>query len=1044
MADEKEKNQHIGYIKPRKIEQEMEESYLDYAMSVIIARALPDVRDGLKPVHRRILYAMHTLGLSYGASYRKSATVVGEVLGKYHPHGDIAVYDSLVRMAQDFAMRYPLIAGQGNFGSSDGDAPAAMRYTEAKMAQVTSEILSDIGKDTVYFMDNYDGTQKEPKVLPAKLPNLLINGTMGIAVGMATNIPPHNLKEVVDAALHLLDHPKATVEDLIKILPGPDFPTGASIYNAQEIKNAYATGKGRVTMRAKAQIEETKKGFAIIISELPYQVNKALLVEKIADLVKDKKIQGISDLRDESDREGTRVVLELKRDSYPKKVLNQLYKKTPMQSAFYVNMLALVDGIQPRVLNLKMIIQCYINHRKEVVRRRCKFDLEVARQRVHILKGFKIALDNLNKVISIIKKSKTKEEAAKNLIKNFKLTEIQAAAILEIKLHQLARLERQKIEDEYKEKKKLIVELEDILAKPKRILKVIKDELLDLKERYGDQRRTKIYRKAVSEFTSEDLIPNEEVVIVVTKGNYIKRLPISTYKAQRRGGKGVLGISTKEEDTVEHLVATFTHDNVLFFTNKGRVFQLKVYEIPRGSRLSKGQAIVNILQIGPDENITGVITLEDFQKGKYLVMATKGGMVKKTAMKEYSQVRKSGLIAIRLKKDDELKWVKPTFGSDEIILVTAMGQAIRFSEKDTRPMSRGTMGVKGVNLKKGDYVVGMSIILEKRRITTKKSKRGIKADLLVISENGYGKKTLLKNYHLQRRGGVGIKTYRATKKTGRLVDSWIIDRGNCDLIMISKAGQVIRLPVDTISRYGRVTSGVRLMKLNAKDNVATVVICIENGKEEEKMAKVKEEKRVGTALQEKEQKKEQKMAEKQKEAVEEKKKIEEMKKAVKEIKEKAMTAKLQKSRKEAKKEREKKIKKSKPKKVKVKKAKRKVPTQGWSASGRKIKKAKKIVKKPKSKKEKPKKIAKKKVAVKRSKKKKVTKKVKKITKKPKIKKIPKKRIARKPKVKKKTTKKVIKKLKAKKVKKTKPKKTSKAFSKKRGRTKKRGRKKIFT
>ncbi len=1007
MADEKEKKQEMGYIKPRKIEQEMEESYLDYAMSVIVARALPDVRDGLKPVHRRILYAMHTLGLSYGASYRKSATVVGEVLGKYHPHGDIAVYDSLVRMAQDFAMRYPLIAGQGNFGSCDGDAPAAMRYTEAKMASITSQILLDIGRDTVDFMDNYDGTQKEPKVMPARLPNLLINGTMGIAVGMATNIPPHNLKEVIDTTLHLLDRPKATVEDLIEFLPGPDFPTGASIYNTQEIKNAYATGKGKIVMRAKASIEETEKGFSIIIYELPYQVNKAMLVEKIAELAKDKKIQGISDLRDESDRNGMRVVIELKKDSYPKKVLNQLYKKTSMQSAFYVNMLALVDGIQPRVLNLKMIIQYYINHRKEVVRRRCEFDLEKARQRLHILEGFKIALDNLNKIISTIKKSKNKEEAGKNLIKNFKLSEIQAAAILEMKLHQLARLERQKIEDEYKEKKKLITELEDILAKPKRILKVIKDELLEIKEKYGDERRTKIYRKAVDKFTSEDLIPNEEAIVVVTKGNYIKRLPISTYKSQGRGGKGVIGISTKEEDTVEHLVATFTHDNVLFFTNKGRVFQLKVYDIPRSSRLSKGQAIVNILQIGPDENVTGVITLEDFQKSKYLVMATKGGMIKKTAMKEYSQVRKSGLIAIKLKKDDELKWVKPTHGSDEIILITAHGQAIRFSEKDTRPMSRGTMGVKGINLKKDDFVVGMSIILEKIKLAAKKSVKGIKADLLVISENGYGKKTLLKKYHLQRRGGVGIKTYRITGKTGELVDAWIMDKGNCDLIMISRAGQVIRLPIDSISRYGRVTSGVRLMKLNTKDNVSTVV-CIENEKLEGKEDKTEdktEDKKVVTASQKKEQEKIQEMEKKK----EKDKEIEEMKEAVKEIKEKALDTKTSKSAlKDIEDE-------QKPRKYEVKKDKKKEEGEKKSV----VKKIKRI---------KLDKIKKKKVQKKVKKSKKVKKPMKKI-----------KKVVKKPKTKKKKVKKV-----AKKVKKTKPKKTSKTFPKKRGRSKKRGRKKIFT
>jgi DNA gyrase subunit A len=1007
MADEKETNQEIGLVKPRKIEQEMEESYLDYAMSVIISRALPDVRDGLKPVHRRILYAMYNLGLTHTAKYRKSATIVGETLGKYHPHGDVAVYDSMVRMAQDFAMRYPLISGQGNFGSQDGDAAAAMRYTEAKMASITSEMLTDIEKDTILFMDNYDGTQKEPQVLPARLPNLLLNGTMGIAVGMATNIPPHNLNEIVDGTLHLIDKPSATVEDLIEFIPGPDFPTGGSIYNLEEIKNAYATGKGGIVMRAKANIEEVKRGYQIVISELPYQVNKAMLVEKIAQLIQDKRIQGVSDLRDESDREGVRIVLDLKRDSYPKKVLNQLYKCTPMQSVFYVNMVALTDGLQPRVLTLKMILQYYISHRQQVVRKRCEFDLKKAKERAHILEGLKIALDNLSKVISIIKKSKTKEEAHKNLVKKFKLTEIQTTAILEMRLHQLAKLERKKIEDEYKEKLKLITELKNILLKPKRILKIIKEELLQLKEKYRDERRTKIHRKTVGEFASEDLIPNEEVIVTVTKGNYIKRLPLSAYKAQRRGGKGVIGISTKEEDIVEHLVDTFTHDNILFFTNKGRVFQLKVYDIPRGSRLSKGQAIVNLLQIGPDENITGVITLQDFKKGKYLVMATKCGMIKKTPMEDYSNVRKSGLIAVRLKGNDELKWVKPTFGSDEIILVTSGGQAIRFSEKDIRPMSRGTMGVRGIKLK-GDCVVGMSIILKKRNLTVKKSTRGIKTDLLVISENGFGKKTSLKNYHLQRRGGVGIKTAKITERTGKLVDVWIIDKENCDLIMISKAGQVIRLPIDSISRYGRVTSGVRLMRLNAKDRVATVV-CIEKEKTQREEAV--------TVLQEGRQVKAPPFAKTSKGKQKEEEKKE---------KKRVVTKKVQKV---------------KPKKVKIKKVKKVKPKKAIKKKKLIKKKAKKVTKK----KTKKTMIKKEKKKVKKSEgKKKPTKKIKKITKKPKTKKKKVKNIVKKPKVKKVPTKGWSasggKKTKSK----PKSKKPSKTSSKKRGKSKKRGRKKIFT
>lgn len=807
-------------IEPCFIEKEAQDSYLDYAMSVIIARALPDVRDGLKPVHRRILYAMWDLGLKPGAKFRKSATVVGEVLGKYHPHGDVAVYDSMVRMAQDFAMRYPLVWGQGNFGSMDGDAAAAMRYTEAKLAHISEEMLADIDKETVNFILNYDGTQKEPQVLPAKIPNLLLNGTMGIAVGMATNIPPHNLSEICDGINHLIEHPNCDVEELLQFIKGPDFPTGGIIYDINTIKQTYATGKGSIVMRAKTDIVEDKAGhFKIIVSEIPFQINKAALLEKIATLVKDKKIDGIRDLRDESNKDGVRIVIELKKDSYPKKILNQLFDMTPLQDSFHVNMLALVDGIQPKVLNLKMILEYYLAHRKEVVRRRCEFDLARAKERAHILKGLKIAVDNIDAVIKLIKKSKDREEAKINLIKKFKLTEVQAVAILEMKLQQLANLERLKIEQELKEKLALIKELESILSSPKKILGIIKKETEEIKDKYGDERRTQIVAHAVKEFAVEDLIPDEATIIVVTADGYIKRLSPGMFKTQGRGGKGVIGLTTKEEDTVEHLLSTTTHSDILFFTTRGRVFQLKAYDVPAASRTSKGQAIVNFLQLAPEEKISAILSVKELGEGdfKYLVMVTSAGIIKKVNIGDFANVRRSGLIAIKLKDGDRLEWVKPSSGKDEIVLVTAQGQSIRFKEIKIRPMGRNASGVRGIRLKGKDEVIGMDVIdpaLVAKNLL----------DLLIVTENGFGKRTNLKNYKVQGRGGLGIKTAKVTPKTGKIISAQVASsKDERDLIVISKYGQVIRLPFGSISVLGRATQGVRLMRFKERDDAAASV-----------------------------------------------------------------------------------------------------------------------------------------------------------------------------------------------------------------------------
>lgn len=808
---------NIGKIQSREITSEMQQSYLDYAMSVIVSRALPDVRDGLKPVHRRILYSMWSTGLKSGAKFRKSATVVGEVLGKYHPHGDMAVYDSMVRMAQDFSLRYPLVKGQGNFGSMDGDGAAAYRYTEAKLASIAEEMLVDIEKDTVDFVPNFDGQHKEPNVLPANLPQLLLNGSMGIAVGMATNIPPHNLNELVDGVSHLIDNPEASVEDLVNFIPGPDFPTGGIIYNKKDILEVYRTGRGKILTRAKADILETKAGaFQIVVTEMTYATNKATLIEKIADLVRDGKILGIRDLRDESDKDGVRVVIELKKDAYPQKVLNKLYTMTDLQKNFGVNMLALVDGIEPTVLNLKSILEYYVAHRKSVVTRRTKFDLEKARDRAHILEGLKKALDHIDEIISIIKQSLNREVAHANLMKTFKFSEKQATAILEMRLQTLAGLERKKIEDELKEKLALIQELEAILKSEKRILGIVKEELQKAREKFGDERKTKIIKSGVGEFKQEDLIPNEEAIITITEKGYIKRMDPTAYKVQKRGGKGVIGAITKEEDAIKKVLGVMTHDNLLFFTDSGKVFQTKAYEIPASSRVAKGQSIVNFLQLSQEENVTAVIAFNKEDAYKYLIMTTELGTVKKTDIEDFDNVRRSGLIAINLQKGDALRWVEATTGEDEVVITTSNGQAIRFKEKDVRPMGRTAAGVRGIKLKKDDKVVGMDMVF--------KNQKG--NQLLIITENGYGKRSDLKAYKIQKRGGSGIKTANVTSKTGKLIGAGVInvDEIEEDLIISSEKGQIIRIPLNSISLLGRATQGVRVMKPQAGDKVSAITV----------------------------------------------------------------------------------------------------------------------------------------------------------------------------------------------------------------------------
>lgn len=805
-----------GKVQERGIVREMEQAYLDYAMSVIVARALPDIRDGLKPVHRRILFAMNEMGLRYNHRYQKCAGVVGEVLKKYHPHGDLAVYDTLVRLAQYWSMRYMLVDGQGNFGSVDGDSPAAMRYTECRLHRLSDELLADIDKDTVDFMPNYDGSAEEPKVLPSKLPNLLLNGAQGIAVGMATNIPTHNLGELVDGIKHLIDNSDATIDDLMEHIKGPDFPTGANIYNIADIKEAYSTGKGRIVMRADAEIEEKKNGHRIIVTSLPFQVNKADLITRIANLVKDKKLDGITDIRDESDRKAhVRIVIDLRQNSYPKKILNRLFDLTPMQSAFHVNMLALVDGIQPQVLNLKQILDHFVTHRAIVVRRRTEFELKKAKERAHILEGLLIALKDIDLVIETIRASKDRDEARVNLIAKFNLTDVQANAILDMRLSQLAALERQKIEDEYKALLERIKELEAILADEQKIRQIIKDELSEIKAKYGDDRKTKIIPNAVNAFTALDLIPNEEVVVLITAGNYIKRLPNTAYRAQARGGKGVSGITTKDEDVVEHLLVASTHDDVYFFTNTGRLFKTKVYEIPSASRQAKGTPLVNVIQIGQNELVTTAITSSENTDGyKYFVFATRKGQIKRTAIEAYANVRKTGIIAMALPNDDELRWVHRSSGTDQIFQATAKGQAISYDEDEVRVVGRSAGGVKGINLRSDDRVISMDIIGS----TTKSP------DLFIVLENGYGKRTSFDHFRTQHRGGLGLKCANATDKTGKVVTVDVVTDDTVDALIISKNGVVIRTAVKDIRRLGRDTQGVTLIKLNNGDAVASVAL----------------------------------------------------------------------------------------------------------------------------------------------------------------------------------------------------------------------------
>jgi len=802
----------------RDIVKEMEESYLDYAMSVIVSRALPDVRDGLKPVHRRILYSMHELGLRSGAKFRKSATVVGDVLGKYHPHGDSAVYDSMVRMAQDFAMRYPLVKGQGNFGSMDGDNAAAMRYTEAKMEKITDEMLADIEKDTVDFRPNYDGRLKEPIVLPSRIPALLLDGSMGIAVGMATNIPPHNLGEVLRGLLHLIDHPEATIEDLMQFIKGPDFPTGGVIYDIEMIKTAYSTGRGSIKVRGRADIEERKSGrFQIVITEIPYQVNKSNLVKAIADLVRDKKVSGISDVRDESNREGVRVVVELKRDAFPKKILNQLYKFTSLQSSFGFNMIALIDGIQPRLIDLKTILEEFVKHRQVVVRRRTEFELRVAQARAHILEGLKIALDDIDAVIATIRASDTKEIAKENLIKQFNLSEIQAKAILDMRLQTLAGLERKKIEDELKIKLEFIKECEAILGDPTRVLAIIKEETNEILEKYADERRTEVVPHAIGKFNAKALIPNEEMIVARTTGGYIKRMSPTVYRTQGRGGKGIIGMTTKDEDEIAQILHVKTHDDLYYFTDRGRVFKLPAYEIPQASRTAKGQAIVNLLQLDQDENVTTMLDLTK-QGGDFLFMATRKGTVKKTPIADFQNVRKSGLIAIKLRDGDNLDWVRPSCDGNQILIITRNGQCIRFKQGDVRSMGRASMGVRGIRLKAGDEVVGMEVVYHEEG-----------SRLLVVMENGLSKTTKVSAYRFQGRGGSGVKTASITKKTGRVMGARVLSTDmKGDLVLISKAGQMIRLPLDQVPTSGRATQGVYVMRLKAADRVASLSLILED------------------------------------------------------------------------------------------------------------------------------------------------------------------------------------------------------------------------
>ena len=812
------------------VENVMEDSFLRYSMSVIIDRALPDVRDGLKPVHRRILYAMYKNGWRAPHATVKSARIVGEVMGKYHPHGDSSIYDAMVNLAQPWKMRYTLVEGQGNFGSMDGDDPAASRYTEARMDKVGAELLADIEKETVDFRDNFDGTEKEPVVLPAALPNILLNGQMGIAVGMATNIPPHNLGEVVDATVALIENPEASLEDLMKHVKGPDFPTGAEVYGGAPMKQAYATGKGSVTIRAVANIEERKNGrFNIVITEVPYGMSKEGFIEKVRQLVLDKKLTHIADARDESARGKIRVVVELKKDAYPKKILNQLYKMTDLQTNFHYNVLALVNGIQPRIMGLKEILAEFIKHRQKVIRRRTEFDLRKAKERAHILEGLKIALDNIDEVIRTIRESY--DDADKRLMERFGLSEIQAAAILAMQLRRLQGLERDKIEAELQELMALIAKYEEILADEAKILNVVKEELLAMKEKYGDKRRSKIFNHELGKFSEEELIPEEESVILLTAENYIKRVSQTDFRRQNRGGKGKRGMTTKEEDVISQILTTNSHDFLYIFTSQGRMFKMKAYEVPQASLTAKGTAAVNLLNMHPDEKITEIIKYnEDNQQSddksddeadEYLFMATKNGTIKKTAMKNYANVRSNGLITIKLDPGDELKWVKPTTGKNDIIISTSAGQAIRFNEADVRAMGRSAMGVRGMRLRPKDEVVGMDIVTDPKQ------------KLIAVSANGYGKSTLVANFPTHKRGGVGIKVAAVTAKTGPIVAVHTLDPEASEVIMMSSNGQAIRVAVKDIPTLGRATQGVRIMRMAEGDTVASIGIVLPEEKDEE-------------------------------------------------------------------------------------------------------------------------------------------------------------------------------------------------------------------
>ena len=799
MEAEDNKN-NDGKIIEKDIEKEMKTAYIDYAMSVIVSRALPDVRDGLKPVHRRILYAMYEDGITSDKPYRKCANTVGSVLGRYHPHGDASVYDAMVRMAQDFSLRYPLIDGHGNFGSIDGDGAAAMRYTEARMAKIAETMLTDIEKNTVDFMPNYDDRLQEPTVLPSKIPTLLINGSSGIAVGMATNIPPHNLTEVINGIIKIIDEDNVTDEELLKIIKGPDFPTSGLILGREGIKQAYTTGRGKIIVRAEAEIEEMENGRQrIIVRSLPYQVNKARLIENIANLVKDKKIEGISELRDESDRnDKVRIVIGLKKDANAQVVLNHLYKNTQLQDTFGIIMLALVNG-EPKILTLRQCLDCYIDHRKDVILRRTQFDLDKALARAHILEGLRIAIDNIDEVINIIRNSY--DDAKEKLMQRFNLTDIQAQVILDMRLKTLSGLQREKIEEEYNELMKLIAHLREILASERLVFDIIKEELLEIKEKYGDERLTKIVA-AEGEIDDEDLIKEEQNVITLTHFGYVKRMPIDMYKSQKRGGKGIAGMATREEDFVKKIFTASTHDTILFFSNKGKVYTLKGYELPEAGRTAKGTAIVNLLRLDQGEKITAVIPIANFAEGKYLLMSTKNGMIKKTALSEYSSVRKNGLLGITLKENDQLIGVRLTDGEDDVVLVTSHGMSITFSEKDVRPIGRVSQGVIGIKLDDDDFVIGMESIISRENAT-----------LLAITENGFGKRTELDEYRVQTRGGKGILTYKITAKTGNIVGIRITTDEE-DVMIITENGTIIRLEVKDINILGRTTQGVTLMRTN--------------------------------------------------------------------------------------------------------------------------------------------------------------------------------------------------------------------------------------